>query len=337
MGSVTINDISVEAGVSKATVSRVLNNPSIVDPVTFDRVKQVMDKFHYVPSAAARNLSKSTSSTIGAVVADISNPFLSELLKGVLEECTARGYTMLCADNGDDMKMDFRALNTMREQRVAGLIYAPAVDYKYYKKSKQLVQHIEDLNAPVVLVDRKVCWGDFTSDGVFFDDYNAIKYAISALRERGHKRIALINSSEKNAIAENRQKGYIDGILEADLDLDESIIYSDGKYTVESGYNQTKRMMMSSNPPTAVITCNNLLSQGFIKAKYENRESCNIEFVGLDRLEMMEILGIKYNHIERDSLQMGKEAAKLLFSRIENPSIPRQEKVLQPPLVFMTE
>ena len=125
MESVTIKDISQKAGVSPATVSRVLNNPSIVNPATREKVERIMNELHYVPSAVARNLSKSSSTIIGAIVADISNPFLSQLLKGVLTVCDREGYMLICMDNSDNMNSDFRALNAMREQRVAGLIYAP--------------------------------------------------------------------------------------------------------------------------------------------------------------------------------------------------------------------
>lgn len=160
MESVTIKDISQKAGVSPATVSRVLNNPSIVNPATREKVERIMNELHYVPSAVARNLSKSSSTIIGAIVADISNPFLSQLLKGVLTVCDREGYMLICMDNSDNMNSDFRALNAMREQRVAGLIYAPAVDYSYYSKTEKLKHFIDALCAPVVLVDRKVCWDE---------------------------------------------------------------------------------------------------------------------------------------------------------------------------------
>ena len=156
MESVTIKDISQKAGVSPATVSRVLNNPSIVNPATREKVERIMNELHYVPSAVARNLSKSSSTIIGAIVADISNPFLSQLLKGVLTVCDREGYMLICMDNSDNMNSDFRALNAMREQRVAGLIYAPAVDYSYYSKTEKLKHFIDALCAPVVLVDRKI-------------------------------------------------------------------------------------------------------------------------------------------------------------------------------------
>ena len=338
MQFVTINDISRKAGVSKATVSRVLNNPDIVEPATRKRILDIMEELHYVPSAAARNLSKSSSATIGAVVADIANPFLSELLKGVLHVCNKKGYTLICTDNSDDPDLDFKALNSMKEQRVAGLIYAPAVDYAFYGKTEQYKLMIKDLNAPVVLVDRRVCWDENSYDGVFFNDYDAIRKAVKRLVSAGKKRIAFINSNEKNVIADTRLNGYIDGILTSGLTIDRSLVFTDGKYTVESGYRQTRKMLELEELPDAVITCNNLLSKGYLQAIYESpgSKAKRITFVGLDQLDMMDTLGIKYNHIERDAFLMGKSAAEQLFWRMKHPNDARHELILEAPLISQT-
>lgn len=337
MGFVTIKDISQIAGVSQATVSRVLNNPSIVDPITRAKVERVIDEFHYAPSAAARNLSKSSSTTIGAIVADISNPFLSQLLKGVLKVCDREGYMLICMDNSDNINNDFRALNAMREQRVAGLVYAPAVDYSYYSKTETLKHLIDDLRAPVVLVDRKVCWDAIPFDGVFFNDYDAIKKAVHILVANGHRRIALINSNEKNGLADNRLCAYLDGIQEAGLEVDKDLIYAKGVYSLESGYLQARELLCSRNIPTAVITCNNLLSRGFLKAAYEAKATAeHITHVGLDNLEMMETLDIKYNHIDRDSCLMGEKAAELLFWRMSHPQSAKHELLLDAPLILQS-
>ena len=338
MGSATITDISKLAGVSKATVSRVLNNPSIVDPATRSKVERIIDELHYVPSAAARNLSRSSSTTIGAVVADIANPFFSELLKGVLNVCNGCGYTLICADNGDCIENDFRALDSMREQRVAGLIYAPAVDYVYYTKSDELKRRVDDLHSPVVLVDRKICWDELKPDGVFFNDREAIKKAVVTLAENGHRDIAIINSNEKNFLADNKMAGYEDGIREAGLTFDSRLVFADDMYTVSSGYQQTQKMLELPKLPTAVITCNNLLTQGFIKAVRESErgEAQRIAYISLDGLPMMGILGISYNYIKRDAYLMGQEAANLLFRRMSYPEGARQELLLDAPLVLQT-
>lgn len=337
MEFVTIKDISQKAGVSPATVSRVLNNPSIVNPATREKVERIMNELHYVPSAVARNLSKSSSTIIGAIVADISNPFLSQLLKGVLTVCDREGYMLICMDNSDNMNSDFRALNAMREQRVAGLIYAPAVDYSYYSKTEKLKHFIDALCAPVVLVDRKVCWDEIPFDGVFFNDYEAIKKAVHALAASGHRRIALINSDEKNALSDNRLCAYLDGIREAGLEADQELIYAKGAYSLESGYRQTKELLRSKSRPTAVITCNNLLSQGFMKAASEAKVTAEqITHIGLDNLKMTETLGIKYNHIERDPGLMGEKAAEMLFWRMAHPRGAKQALLLDAPLVLQT-
>ena len=125
----TILDIAKRAGVSKATVSRVLNSPDQVKEKTRLKVQKIIEATHYTPSATARNLSKQALSTIGVIVPEIANPFFGDLFSGIEEVLSKNNFSLLYSNNADDIDKDFESLNMMKTQRVMGILYVPAVNY----------------------------------------------------------------------------------------------------------------------------------------------------------------------------------------------------------------
>ncbi|MDD3172725.1 MAG: LacI family DNA-binding transcriptional regulator [Herbinix sp.] len=332
--NITISDIAESAGVSKATVSRVLNSPELVDEKTREKIEKVIKENHYSPSATARNLSKQISSTIGVIVPEISNTFFGELFEGIEEITNKNNLSLLYCSNDDNKEKDFKALDMMRTQRVRGLIYIPAVNYKELGLLKQVQQRLDGLAGPVICVDRSI---GLRCDEIYFNDRKAMYEAVKALAVDGHKRIAIINGSKQNVLAEERHNGYIDGLKESGIEVDESIIFR-GDYKYSSAYSMTKQMIKLENQPTAVITCNNSISKGFLKAIYETGKSIPDAYmhIGLDKIEMLNLLGIPYNHIERDSYELGKRAVEILINRIAFPETKLQQVVLQAELELQT-
>lgn len=332
--SVTISDIAECAGVSKATVSRVLNSPELVDEKTREKIERVMKEKHYTPSATARNLSKQMSSTIGVIVPEISNTFFGELFEGIEEITNKNNLSLLYCSNEDDEQKDFEALDMMRMQRVRGLIYIPAVNYKELGLLKKVQQKLDELSGPVICVDRSV---GLRCDEIYFNDRKAMREAVKALVNGGHKKIAIVNGSRENVLAEERQNGFLDGLKDAGIEADESLIFR-GDYKSSSAYSLTKQLMKLKDQPTAVITCNNSMSKGFLKAIYEAGKSIPDTYthIGLDKIEMLNILGIPYNHIERDSYELGKRAVEILINRIAFPESKLQHVVLNPELELQT-
>lgn len=150
MSNLTIMDIAREAGVSKATVSRVINNSGAVSPRTKERVLEIIKENKFSPSATARNLSKGTSSAIGFVVPEIDNPFFGEILRGVTEITDKNNLTLICCNTDDEREKDRRALDLFKENRVRGILYTPAVDYTDKKDRKNLIRTFDEINVPVI-------------------------------------------------------------------------------------------------------------------------------------------------------------------------------------------
>lgn len=318
MSNATINDIAKAAGVSKATVSRVLNNSMAVIPETKKNVLDIMKEKNYVPSATARNLSKRTSDMIGVVVPEVDNPFFGGILRAVTDRIEKDNLTLICCNTDDNMEKDFRALEMLKEQRVRGLLYTPAVEYNTDKERTYLAELLKGMETPVVFLDRRVGLTGF--DGVYFDDYQGMYDATKALVNAGHSKIAIINASLERDLARVRYNGYRAAMLDSGIQPEERYHFN-GTYRLTRTYEVSKELLAMEDRPTAVITCSNWTTLGFYKALCERKETVpeDIICIGLDRIEEFEILGYKMNFIERDAKKMGTRAIELLIERMEHP------------------
>lgn len=317
MANVTINDIAKEAGVSKATVSRVLNDPSTVKQHTRERITEIMKNRRYSPSTSARNLAKQSSSIVGVVVPEVDNPFFGEVLRGITGIIDKYNLTMICFNTDDKADKDRKALKMLKDQRVAGLLYTPATDYSTSEQRKEINSLLQDLDAPIVTMDRRL--DSFKQyDGVFFDDRRSICEATQILINAGHRKIGIINGSLEQGLARTRQAGYLDALDKAGIPVEEKYIFL-GDYSMTRSHQLACKMLESQDRPTAVITCNNRISMGFLKALREHglALSKDISCIGLDRIEALDIVGNEFNFIRRDAKNLGKTAIELLLHRIE--------------------
>lgn len=327
----TINDIAREAGVSKATVSRVLNDTASVKSETKKKIKEIMERRNFSPSATARNLSRQSSDTIGVIVPEVDNPFFGEILRGITEIADSHNLTLICCNSDDNQVKDEKALLMLKEHRVKGLLYTPAVDYESAEQQNVIQKLLADLNVPVVTMDRNL--ESLEYDGVFFDDESAMYEATEALIKAGHTRIGIINATLDRVLARTRQRGYERALRDAEIPVESRYIYL-GDYRMTTAYKLSKKLLVMEERPTAVLTCNNRTSLGFLKALYEcgERPAKDIACIGLDRIEALDVIGNKFNCIERDANQMGKQAIELLMKRIEFPDKPLKQVVLSPVL-----
>lgn len=327
MADITIQDIAKEAGVSKATVSRVLNNPHVVELETRARVEAVIKRRHYIPSAMARNLSLRTTDTIGFVVPEIDNPFFCDILRTVFNAIDDFHYTLICCNTDDDMNKDLKALEMLKEHRVRGLLYTPAVDYRTAEERTHLMKILKEMDTPVVIMDRHVDIGDF--DGVYFNDYQGMYDGTKALIEQGHTKIGIINATLDRVLARTRRDGYIQALRDFGIEPEDSYNV-EGDYRMEKAYELSKKLLAMENRPTAVITCNNNTTMGFFKALRERGERAprDIVNVGLDVIKELDLMGYEMSFIERDPKLMGQEAFKLLLRRMKDNRKPTKEITL---------
>jgi len=319
---ITIKDVAQLAGVSKATVSRVLNNSGYVNEATRQKVEAIMKENQYIPSASAVSLSRQETSTIGVLVPEIDNMFYGDVLHGITEVADQNELSLIFFDTQDDGEKEARALRTLSQQRVRGLILSPAVDYSNDAMASNLRKQLNALNIPVVIVDRDS--DNMPWDGVFYENYQSSYQAAIELYKAGNRRLGVITGDLKLKIGRDRLEGFRQGVLDCGLKLKDEDIF-EGDFLIPRAYELSKAMFRSGDWPQAMYTSNNSTSLGFLKAAHE----CGIEIgkdiavFGNDRIDILDMLGIPFSCVYRDNHEMGHVALRMLLERIENPDRPR--------------
>lgn len=312
---ITINDVARKAGVSPATVSRVINKgPHVSDKVKY-KVENAVKELNYVPSAYARGLSRNQSNIVGVIIPEITNPFFSEIIEGITQIGDQHDLNILFFNTDEDVRKEERALHILQEYRIRGLIITPVTDIGHSASAKEYARRFEELNIPIVLVDRSIQGTQF--DGIYFDDYSAIYNATSLLLENNHKDIVLFEGNPNHIVSQKRTQGYMDAFKHQGREfLKKNMIPCD--FSLESSYEITKSMILSHNLPTAFIGITNMLSMGCLKALYEYNISIpeEIAFIGYDRITLYEVLNLNLTLAEKNAREMGERAAKLMIDKL---------------------
>ncbi len=327
-GMENIMDIAKLAGVSMATVSRVLNNSGSVKENTRQKVLKVIQEKGYTPSAAARGLSNpSLVKNIGLVVPDIENEFFTQLLKGVSLVCNKLGYNVFLFGTDESAEKEHHFLATAMEQRLSGLIMIPT--HNSDNQTKEYLYNLQKLGVPVVLADRELCDTDF--DGVYTDDEKSSYQAVEALVKAGHTKIALIEGSSYIKPHRDRKEGYLRVLQDKGMDIcQEYIVQSDMRK--QRAYEGTKKLLELRDPPTALFTVNNLSTLGALACFKEKglQVGKDIAIIGMDDIEVLDTIGFGLSVVKRSVEEMGTEAMNLLANLMEADSaVPRvQRKVM---------
>jgi LacI family transcriptional regulator len=257
-GSVTttIKDVALKAGVSIATVSRVLNNVGPVDDRTRERVRDVARRLRYVPNALGRNLSRRKTEAIGVLLPDIFGEFFSEVLRGSDQTAQQSNYHLVVSSSHNDKKEICAALAMMRG-RVDGLVVmSPHTDAETLKES--LPQSL-----PVVLLNCYVESDAFDSLNV--DNYGGAFAMTQHLIGHGHSRIAIIKGIEHNVDAHERLRGYVDALRQNDISP-ELHFQMPGSFSEASGYDAATQLLAYSPRPTAIFASNDAMAIGALSA-----------------------------------------------------------------------
>lgn len=199
-----IYEIAKEARVSIATVSRVINHSTSVSEKSYRRVMEAIRKFNYVPNSTARSLSTSTSTSVGVVIPDFSNPFFSALLQGVTLVADMHGYNIFLFNADENSEREHQILRTMREHRLRGIIITPVSEED--AETLRLLRDFSKLGIPVVLLDREVDSPEF--DRVVTDDEIGTHHAVSELIRLGHRDIAIVTGPHASRPGRERLRGY---------------------------------------------------------------------------------------------------------------------------------
>jgi len=321
---ITIKEIAKLSGVSQATVSRVINNSAPVNEETKKRIEQIIKDNNFTPNAVARGLSNKQTNTIGVLIPDISNPFFCEVLKGISCVAAENGLNIILCDTNENQQKEIDFLNNLKREQLKGLIITPISDTNEF--NSDYTDLLEGMNEPITLIDRDVKYSNF--DGVFIDNIKGAFDATTALINEGHKTIAIIAGPATSKPGRDRLRGYKKAHLRNDILINEELIYY-GDFSLQSGYENTKKILNSKLKPTAIFSCNNLMTLGVLKALKElNLKTPNdISLIGFDDIEILDILGLGISAVSRPTFDMGKMAMEILIQQF-NKNDKRKDNIV---------
>jgi LacI family transcriptional regulator len=254
--SATIKEVARKAGVSIATVSRVLNNVGSVEEGTRIRVREAARSLRYTPSALARSLSTKRTDVIGLLLPDLYGEFFSEVIRGSDQTAQAHQYHLLVSSEHNDREEIEAAIQMMRG-RVDGLvIMSPQIDAQTLRRNLPK-------SLPVVLLNCNVAGRSFESLNI--DDYNGAREMVLHLLQHGHKRIAIIKGTEANFDAQERLRGYRAAVAEANAEQSERLELA-GNFSEASGYDAVQRILALKQRPTAIFASNDSTAIGALRA-----------------------------------------------------------------------
>lgn len=322
---VNIYAIAEEAGVSIATVSRVINNSASVSEKSKKRVLAAIEKLNYVPNSAARSLSTSTSSLVGVVIPDINNPFFSLVLQGLTKAADERGLNIFLFNTDENSDREHQVLQSLREHRLLGIIITPVSGTD--TETERRLREFEELGIPSVLLDRELQGAEF--DQVVADDRQGSYLAVSELIRQGHKKIAIISGPESSRPGYERLTGYKMAMEENNLPLRNEYIRM-GDFRADCAYAEALSLCQMDEPPTAIFTSNNMTTYGCLKAfgKLGLEAGRDMALFGFDEIEALTWLNYKISAVDRDVREMGEQAMRLLMDRIERGQKPDEYRTI---------
>ncbi|CAH0121277.1 MULTISPECIES: LacI family DNA-binding transcriptional regulator [unclassified Paenibacillus] len=323
---VTIQDVAKEAGVSVATVSRVINRHSAVSARAKKAVEDAIRKLNYEPNILGRNLRTSSTHMILTILPSISNPFYSKVLQGIEDTARKENYYILVCETDSSSEIQSFYLN-MAKQRIADGIISldPTVE--------QVLTAELDRSYPVIQC------GDKTLDEripfVGIDNVSAAYKAVKYLIAIGHERIALISSSEQYKYAVDRRQGYTQALEEAGIPVRRQYIcYSDLNY--DHGLQTMRTLLHLDVPPTAVFAVGDVLAIGALKAIRDAGLRCpeDVAVVGFDNIPFASMMNPTLTTVAQPMYEMGCEAARILINKLKNKKSEMQTLIMPHELII---
>jgi len=322
----TIKEIADKTNLSVATVSRVINNSKAVKQETRERVLQLLEENKNNYKYYASN----THKTIALILPDIHNPFYGEIIRGITRNAHAAAYDVLLFDTRDDSADELAYLEKAVSQKVDGIILMSS---SRGDRDERLTAFLSKAKIPIVLIDKEI--RGMTLDGVFLDDMTGMVLLTETLVSCGHRKIALIAGEKDSSVTKKRVSGFRNALQEFGLDsLPEQIIFA--SYTdTDIAVPVLSELLSGSRRPTAIITCNGLLTMTAIKCirKQGLAIGRNISLVSFDEVPTLQLLGIDITSAYIDLGEMGRTGFELLLKKIEDPHSSRQKLIMVPAIL----
>jgi len=315
MPTPTSQDVAQRAGVSIATVSRVLNNAPHVRPAIRRKVLRAVKALNYQPNRTAQRLRARQSKVLGLIISDIQNPFFTSVVRGIEDVASHNGYSLVLCNSDEDPEKEKVYVDVMRAEAVAGVIIASA------SEAQPHIDTLLDAHIPVVALDRRI--KDRRVDSVLVSNVQGAYEAVTHLIERGHRYIGFIGLPLTRTTGRERFEGYQRALRQHRLPVVRARMrISDAKQ--QGGYVAAQDLLERQPRLTALFVANNLTTLGALQAIHERglRIPDDISIVGFDDMPWATLLHPPLTAVAQPTYELGRQAAELLLARLKDPHKP---------------
>lgn len=328
MKKITMLDIAEKAGVSKATVSMVLNKrDKSISEETKKKILELAKELNYIPNSLARGLSTKKTGTIGIVLPDITNPFFSSIARAIEDGANSLGYNVIFCNTDNEIDKEVEYIKLLISKIVDGVIFIAGGE------SSSSVKMLKSNNIPFVLVDRYI--DSYTDEyGVYLLNEDGVIKGIEYLYSKGSRKIAFVKGNESLLISNDRLKGYkyatdMYGIY------DEKLIFN-GDFNIEGGIKATESILQELGKIDAIFYSNDIMALGGMKVLLRKGLKIpeDIKIMGFDNIDICEIFEPELTTIAQPIYDMGKESCRLLIDVINGVSVKRKQIYFKTELII---
>uniref|UniRef100_A0A7C5U655 LacI family transcriptional regulator n=1 Tax=Fervidobacterium nodosum TaxID=2424 RepID=A0A7C5U655_9BACT len=323
---VTIRDIAKEAGVSINTVSRALNDKPDINVETKRKILEIAKKMGYIKDATAISLRYGLTKVIGVILEDSSNPFFSEVLKGIELGAKEQGFTVVFMNTEKDYTLEEEAIKTMIGRRVDGIIISPT------QEKSDDIKFLIEKEIPFVVLG--VHFEDIDVPEIYTDDVKGSYLAVKHLIESGRKRILFLNGFLYKSVAKMRLEGYKKALEEFGLKYDDNLVF-ELEEGYENAYSLMKEIIKKGVKFDSVFCFNDVFAIGVIGALKEVGINVpkDVAVVGYDDISFSKFLTPSLTTVRIDKISEGKEAFDMLYQLLRKKIKKNIKKVLDVELV----
>ena len=305
-----IRDVAESAGVSIATVSRVINQEKKVSPDTKAKVEKAISDLNYQPNYLGRNLRRSETKMVLVILQNIANPFYSKVVKGIEDIGHKHGYNTMICNTDSDSKRERSYLELLKNRLVDGVILMePEIDGKELSEINQhfpvvqCCEYKEEVNVSHISIDNVAA------------GFTAVKHLI----DQGHEKVGMISASNRLLSAKQREKGYKRALRQFGIDFDPDLIKY-GSYGFNGGLRSAQELLKSETKPTAIFAISDITAIGAIRGIKEKglKVPEDIAVVGFDNTSIASMYDPKLTTISQPRYELGKITMEILLEQIQD-------------------
>nr|WP_294666829.1 LacI family DNA-binding transcriptional regulator [uncultured Blautia sp.] len=324
---VTIFDVAKEAGVSKSTVSRVINRDTKVKQETRDAVEAAIKKLNYSPSYMAQAIRTRKTHTIALVVPEYSNIFYTEMFRGVEDIALKYGYMVMVCNTERHAMSEIEYTNELLKRNIDGIIY------NTYRTDDEMADYLRQISERLPIVYMNRIFGDDENYAcVYTDGFKSNRKAVQYLIDKGKHKLGYVMNSEDVSIIEERFEGFVQGLKDHGLELNEKWVYrvqreNEPDY-IKLGRDAAKYYASLKDRPDAILTATDMLAIGCVKGFNESKIKVpdEISVIGFDNVFVSALIDPPLTTIAQPVRKMGQAAAEILISSLQGKKI--QNKVV---------